>query len=164
MSMWTYFHGFVVTENPIPENYFGKELKEKEYPEYSEKLDKEKFDRLWHEVNRANLKEWINFENHKDEYLPCGSEGTLRYLWQNKKITYTFIGKENTAYVTKIVGNLRDYCGSEYLCDWFRDLTKKLKPIQAYVSANSDLNGEYQWAYQSIGMDKKYCLNSEKLF
>ena len=162
MSLWTYFGGFVVTKEPIPENYFGKELEEIETPDYYYAKDHgvEEYHKRRKEISEYNLKEWEKLLNNPSEYLPYGSEGTLHYKRYNEILNYTFLGEKRVGYVTKIGGSLRDYSESQFLCDWFRDCVKdfKDKVVQAYVSAESDLSGNYLWRYQSIGMDEKFCL------
>lgn len=162
MSLWTYFHGFVLSREPIPKDYFGMELKLEEYPDYTRKISIEEYSKQCDEVNEFNKKAWANF--NEQDYLPCGSEGTLKYIYQNKRLTYTFLNKKKIAYTTKIVGSLRDYSQSEQLCDWFKVKAKELDLLQVYVSADSDLSGTYTWSYQSIGMDEKYCLSKENIF
>ena len=162
MSLWTYFDAFVVTREPIPEDYFGKENKEKESPDYYYVKDHglEEYRKLRREIHEYNLNEWNKLLSNPSEYLPYGSEGTLHYKRRNAILNYTFLKEKRVGYVTRVGGSLRDYSESQFLCDWFRDCIKDLKNkvIQAYVSAESDLSGNYLWTYQSNGMDEKYRL------
>ena len=152
MSCWTYFEGVVWTETPIDEDYFGKVVGVKDFPEFNRTYDEKVLD----EIADYNLKVWEEYDKHPEDYLPCGSERSLKYVWQNMKETYTFLGDRNIAYSTKITGSLRNYTKSEELCDWFKSKCKGLKVIQCYVNADSDLNGKYSRGYRSIGLDEKY--------
>lgn len=167
MSMWTYFHAHVITEKPIPENYFGKQFVFKKYPSYNSDISEDEFNKISKEIYKYNIGEWTKVCENPGDYLPHGSEGTLQYAWQNNKVTYTFRGEEKTGYSTQIMGSLRNFSKSDYLHEQFKGMTKKLNDyelLQAYVNAKSDLMGEFQWSYQANAMDEKYKLHRENPF
>ena len=68
---------------------------------------------------------WIDAEQHPDQYLPMGSEGSLQSsIWINPD--------ENSlaAYTVMIFGDLRDYNTPEAILNWFK---KKLEDVDISV-------------------------------
>lgn len=61
-------------------------------------------------------------KGHEDEYLPCGSEGTLEY----RKMHSTLI---------EIGGSLRDWDSDRLIDDWFTSCCKKLQQLGYKVKA-----------------------------
>ena len=161
MSVWTH----VKCEIRLPERVvmeelqkvFGKEM-DLHYPtssDYHRKtpdgfcFDEEAYDKAWEEADVHNAKEWAEYEAHKDEYLPCGSEGTLRYERCRRSARKTDDGK----FVYRFDGALRDRSCEDGIVKWFRDrfLRWNIKhdwtfEVYAKVSASSGV-GELSWEY-----------------
>lgn len=103
MSVWTHVAGIVRLDcirvmyetEMIPkaiQEYFGKELR-------------------WDDDDDA----WKENYEHKDRFLPCGSEGSLRMsIWENPNESHV------SAYTVSIFGDLRDFDDAQSIIDWFK--------------------------------------------
>ena len=113
-------------------------------------FNEELYDKDNEEADKHNEKEWAEYEAHKDEYLPCGSEGTLRYEHCRRSVRKTEDGK----YSYKFGGSLRDRGCEDEIVKWFRDkfLGWNIQhddwtfETYAKVSASSGV-GELIWEY-----------------
>jgi hypothetical protein len=74
-------------------------------------------------------KVWADYHKHPEQYLPCGSEGSLEMsVWENPN-------KEDiTAYSISVFGDLRDYSNIKKIEKWFDECCKKLWIRQAVIT------------------------------
>lgn len=87
---------------------------------------------------------WKDADEHPDEYLPMGSEGSLRSsIWKNPD------PHSMAAYTVMIFGDLRDYCTSNTIVDWFK---KKLEGIplvrQAVITVYTEGEKAITYTYE----------------
>lgn len=90
------------------EKHFGKELVlDWNYPDYDykEKFGEEAWNTEYVRIMEKNEKAWADYEAHKDEYLPAGSEGSLTYVPCRRSARKGSDGR----YVYKINGSLRNF-------------------------------------------------------
>lgn len=91
--------------------------------------------------------EWKDFDKNPDNYLPCGSEGSLHMeLWKNPNKSAV------AAYTVSIFGDLRDHDSAIDIIKWFRNKTLTLDLAScgvrnACVTANNECFGIENWAY-----------------
>lgn len=94
-------------------------------------------------------KDWDDFSNHPEKYLPCGSEGSLHStIWENPK-KYCM-----AAYTVSIFGDLRDDDSATEIIRWFRTKTLVLDCISggvrnACVVADNECFGMANWTYNA---------------
>ena len=90
----------------------------------------------------SSREEWKFAMEHKDLYLPMGSEGSLyKHIWKNpNKNSYT-------RYTVSIFGDLRDYWGSEKIIEWFQAICQKFHIRQATITVREDYAGTKNWTY-----------------
>lgn len=141
MSFWTYVNAvvYVKKDENLDEikSVFGKE-----YDPYSEHINVLKMtDEEYDEYRKKQDELYEHYKAHKDEYLPCGSEGSLHIQVKNnpKCRDYNRI---------KIWGGLRDFTDSEGLVEWFKECVEKIgNPIvKAYIEANCSWGDDYIWS------------------
>ena len=129
MSNWTHVAGIVRVDSircfmPEPnwEKIFGKEL------HYED-----------------DIEIWEDAENNPDNYLPMGSEGSLKItIWENPSINDCF------SYAVSIFGDLRDHDSSEEIIKWFEDKVKNNGLIirQAVITVENEVKGTLSWTYE----------------
>lgn len=65
----------------------------------------------------ASIKKWDDAMKHPENYLPMGSEGSLRKtVWVNPDPSCA------AAYTVSIFGDLRDYNSPEAIIEWFQKI------------------------------------------
>ena len=143
MSAWT---GVTcVVETPVKldreklESIFGMEVtvpdplskKDQKIPE-----KKIAYDKAWTYM----IKAFDDIKENPDKYLPCGSEGTLRYKTE----------KTHSKYAYTIYGALRDYMDPEKVVAWFR---KKMLLLMETIRKDG-LDDE---AYHTAGIVRAEC-------
>ena len=162
MSVWTQVDFVMEVPEPVTreilEKTFGKEMnlmyaKRERYYRRTEdgySFDSEAYELEEKEAMENNKREWDMYKGHEDEYLPCGSEGTLYYDNIRRAARKTKDGK----YRYTISGSLRDFSDDEYIIRYFRDGFLKLANQHkewlfndyAKVSASMGV-GELVWEY-----------------
>lgn len=66
---------------------------------------------------------WRDYDEHPEEFLPCGSEGSLRIdIWENSDPSHA------AAFTVSIFGDLRDYEDDNGIIEWFKEKLE-LKPF-----------------------------------
>lgn len=132
MSNWTHVAGIIRVDGIIESSDMGNEIKRI--------IGKEvHFD--------SSMDEWNDFDRNPEEYLPCGSEGTLRMtLWENPNKS------SMAAYTVSIFGDLRDHDSPTEIIKWFRGRVLMLDCIScgvrnACVVADNEYYGVENWAY-----------------
>lgn len=139
MSIWTHAAGVIRLDFINPEEYG---LAGEKYA--IEKLLGKEFS--YGNMDRALLKD---LEAHPEDYLPFGSEGSLRHtIFKNPNRS----GNVTSLPMWTIVigGDLRDYDTPEKIVEWFKKACKKLKYVRdATVVAREDLNNKVvSWCAQ----------------
>lgn len=88
----------------------------------------------------ASIEDWIYAEEHKDEYLPLGSEGTLQMsVWCNPE-EYSL-----ARYTVSIFGDLRDHESATEIIDWFKTKLKNLNVREASIIVENEVYGIKYW-------------------
>lgn len=85
---------------------------------------------------------WYDARYNKDDYLPMGSEGSLRKtVWVNPH--------ENHAdhYTVSIFGDLRDVTSGKWIVDWFKKKLDGMYVRQATITVMSDYDEDITWTY-----------------
>ena len=124
MSVWTHVAGVVRIDGFTELNQdeiFGKECK-------------------WNDGDEV----WREFEEHKERFLPYGSEGTLEKLvWRNPR------ENEFDAFMVTIFGDLRDHYNPDAIVEWFKSTIEKhnLWVRNAVITVRNELNGTRTFAY-----------------
>ena len=76
---------------------------------------------------------WIDAENHPENYLPMGSEGSLKMsIWKNPSRS------SMAAYTVSIFGDLRDYDDLNAIKTWFKTACDKVLVRQAVITATNE--------------------------
>lgn len=71
---------------------------------------------------------WNDYHKHPEDYLPCGSEGSLSSsIWVNPHTNHL------DAYTVTIFGDLRDYSATEEILEWFKEKLKCIPMIRQAV-------------------------------
>lgn len=117
MSVWTHVAA-VVRIDDLPflgetdwKEYFGKEC-----------------------LYDSDIEVWSDKNKHPDQYLPMGSEGSLRSsLWSNPD-THSM-----AAYTIMIFGDLRDYTTPGTIIDWFKEKLNGIMMVrQAVITVETE--------------------------
>lgn len=130
MSNWTHVAGIIRVD------YFGGNL-----------VDKIN-DIIGKEIHfNSSGDEWEDFDKNPDNYLPCGSEGSLHMeLWKNPNKSAM------AAYTVSIFGDLRDHDSAIDIVKWFKNKVVILDCVSfgirnACVTARNETNGVTNWTY-----------------
>ena len=78
---------------------------------------------------------WEYAREHKDEFMPFGSEGGLtKLIWENPN--------KNTlpTYTITIFGDLRDYDQLDEILEWFKKVCDRFHIRQACITCNDGYN------------------------
>lgn len=79
---------------------------------------------------------------HKDEFLPMGSEGSLRKtVWVNPHKNHA------DQYTVSIFGDLRDVTSGRWIVDWFKKKLDDMYVRQAAITVMSDYDEDVTWTY-----------------
>ncbi len=79
---------------------------------------------------------------HEDEFLPMGSEGSLRKtVWVNPHKNHA------DQYTVSIFGDLRDVTNGQWIIDWFKKKLDDLYVRQATIAVMSDYGEDVTWTY-----------------
>lgn len=90
---------------------------------------------------------WMDYDEHPEEYLPCGSEGSLHMsIWENPNTS------SMAAYTVSIFGDLRNHDSAMEIIEWFRHKTLLIDCVSlgvrnACVTATNECNGTENWTY-----------------
>lgn len=94
---------------------------------------------------------WRDANDHPDEFLPLGSEGSLQMsVWTNPDEGHV------DAYTVSIFGDLRDHDDPDEIITWFRDKVEYIKNTfainlfirQAVITVDNECNGCRTWTYE----------------
>lgn len=90
---------------------------------------------------------WVDYDDNPDNYLPMGSEGSLRKsVWINPD------KGEMAAYTVSIFGDLRDHDSTSEIIEWFKE---KCNSVQKYncwirnavITVENEWTGTETWTY-----------------
>ena len=86
---------------------------------------------------------WDDYKKHPDNYLPMGSEGSLRMtIWTNPD-------KEHLdRYTISIFGDLRDHHDPQKIVDWFKEKLKDVWVRQAVITVWNECNGSITYTHE----------------
>ena len=98
---------------------------------------------------------WVDADNHPQDFLPMGSEGTLqKSVWINSDTSMS------AAYVITIFGDLRDHDDPDAIVRWFKNKVKEILKTywvrQATIIVDNECNGSASWSF-----DREEELNDE---
>ena len=133
MSNWTHVAGIVrvdcwrgLEDSPNFDEIFGKEVHYKSGDDV-----------------------WNDFEEHPDDYLPYGSEGSLtKSVWINPNESYA------DAYTVSIFGDLRDHDDPDAIITWFENICNRIEEWwivrDATVVVRNEELGYRTWFFEYI--------------
>lgn len=86
---------------------------------------------------------WKDADEHPEEYMPCGSEGTLqKSIWVNPDKS------DMNSYVISVFGDLRDWYDVDAIVVWFKKIVKnKLSVRSAVITVINTLDDTRTWSY-----------------
>jgi len=133
MGHWTQVSLEVITSNPLPENFFGKELHDKHLPWNMPIEEKAK---VWAKEKAM----WDYAYAHEDEFLPIGEGDTLSYIKESVYYPYKLCGEPMMAYRTVIAGAINEYV-EEDVIEWFKNKCKSIGFPCTVLYINARANG-----------------------
>ena len=93
---------------------------------------------LWESPNEI----WNDAENNPNDYLPMGSEGSLRKLvWINPNTSSA------SAYTVTVFGDLRDHDSIGKILEWFQEKCSGLWIRQAVITVENEWYGTKTMTY-----------------
>ena len=88
--------------------------------------------------------DWDSYEEHPEEFLPAGSEGSLKMsVWANPE------KNDATAYTVSIFGDLRHHDDPDEIIEWFKKICEKFMVRQACITVENEWNGTKNWVYST---------------
>lgn len=79
---------------------------------------------------------------HEDEFLPMGSEGSLRKtVWVNPHKNHA------AQYTVSIFGDLRDVTSGQWIINWFKKKLSKMWVRQATITVDAEYAGITTWTF-----------------
>jgi hypothetical protein len=79
---------------------------------------------------------------HKEEYLPLGSEGSLRKsIWVNPD------KNDMASYTVTVFGDLRDHHNPDEIIDWFKGVCSKFWVRNAIITVKNEWGGTKDWRF-----------------
>ena len=147
MSNWTHVAGIVRLDSfRNMEGMFKDGIKDNDYNlnDLYDLFGKEiKFD--------STYEEWDDAEENPNNYLPFGSEGSLKLdLWTNSDKGCI------SSYTVSIFGDLRDHDNPQDIVNWFKDRLDKIEYNnnnnvwirQAVILVDNEWNGRVTYSYK----------------
>lgn len=91
---------------------------------------------------RRNADDWKLYDEHPEQFMPTGSEGSLqRLVWENPDKSRA------ASYTVTVFGDLRDYNDQQAIHDWFDGVCEKCIIRQAVC--NCEVGGtSYTWEWE----------------
>lgn len=130
MSNWTHVAGVI----RIDDIRFDNRL-----PDFDKLVGKEC---LWESPHEL----WEEAENHPQNFLPMGSEGSLeKSVWINPDYSCM------AAYTVSIFGDLRDHDDQNAIVRWFKDKVEEISKTymirQATITVKNEYYGCTNWTF-----------------
>lgn len=86
---------------------------------------------------------WDDMEEHPDNYLPMGSEGSLqKIIWENPDKNCL------ASYTVSIFGDLRDHYSTSDIIEWFKKKCELLWVRNAVITATNEAYGTETYTYK----------------
>lgn len=128
MSVWTHVAGIIRINDIRLDNYL---------PNFDKIVGKEC---LFESLENT----WRDMKNNPNDYMPCGSEGTLqKSIWVNPD------KNEMAAYTISVFGDLRDYEEPQSIIDWFIKVCNGCGWIrQATITVETEGNKTLNYTYE----------------
>lgn len=129
MSVWTHVAGVIRVDDIRLDDYL---------PNFDKMVGKEC-------LFESSENIWLDMENNPNDYMPCGSEGTLqKSVWINPKKS------DMAAYTISVFGDLRDYEEPQPIIDWFIKVCDKLGYIrQAVITVDTEGQETLNYVYKN---------------
>ena len=91
---------------------------------------------------RWNADDWKDYDEHQEQFMPTGSEGSLqRLVWENPDTSCM------ARYTVTVFGDLRDYNDQQAIHEWFDGVCEKCIIRQAVC--NCEVGGtSYTWEWK----------------
>lgn len=90
----------------------------------------------------ADKSVWYDAQYNKDDYLPMGSEGSLRKtVWVNPCKNHA------DRYTVSIFGDLRNVADGQWIIDWFKKKLSKMYVRQATITVDAEYAGITTWTF-----------------
>lgn len=129
MSVWTHVAGVIrVDDIRMKDNL----------PDFDKLIGKEC-------LFESSINIWRDMENNPNDYMPCGSEGTLqKSVWINPEKS------DMAAYTISIFGDLRDYEEPQPIIDWFIKVCDRFGWIrQATITVETEGQETLNYVYKN---------------
>lgn len=128
MSIWTHVAGVIRVDDISFDNYL---------PNFDKIVGKEC-------LFESSENIWRDMENNPNDYMPCGSEGTLqKSVWVNPDKS------DIAAYTISVFGDLRDYKEPQSIIDWFIKVCDKCGWIrQAVITVETEGLESVTWTWK----------------
>lgn len=103
----------------------------------------------------ADKSVWFDAEYNKEDYLPMGSEGSLRKtVWVNPCKNHA------DRYTISIFGDLRNVVDGQWIIDWFKKKLSKMYVRQAMITVDSDYAGITSWTFDQEAEESGQALDN----
>lgn len=91
---------------------------------------------------RWNANDWKDYDEHPEQFMPTGSEGSLqRLVWENPDKSCM------ASYTVTVFGDLRDYDDQQAIREWFDGVCEKCFIRQAVCNCMVD-GTSYTWEWK----------------
>lgn len=129
MSVWTHVAGVIRVDDIRLDNYL---------PNFDKIVGKEC-------LFKSSENIWRDMENNPNDYMPCGSEGTLqKSVWINPDKS------SMAAYTISVFGDLRDYEEPQPIIDWFIKVCDRFGWIrQAVITVDTEGQEVLNYVYKN---------------
>lgn len=90
-----------------------------------------------------SMDKWIEAEEHPEQFLPLGSEGSLNMdVWENPDSSCL------AAYTVSVFGDLRDHDSIDEIINWFNEKCKGIWIRQAVITVENEMYGMLTKTYR----------------
>lgn len=98
---------------------------------------------------------WEDQSKNPESYLPCGSEGSLKYITENKKMKADLWWEDEPSecYCSILSGSLRDPYVPDFYIKWLMKAAEVFDAAAAHIVISDDTSGYNEWKYCAIGYD-----------
>lgn len=153
MSYWTYVNGTVRIDSE-------KKISDKDFEQIFGKIC------IWDSPQEV----WDDWENHREDYLPMGSEGSL--IYRPRLMTRIPNSNYPYRYKVKICGNLRSFSNWHIIYNWIKKCENTLVAMsnssinrfetQFDITARCDFMGTYKYFHEDYGYKEPFFYKKEK--
>ena len=105
------------------------------------------FDEMFGKELSYDSGDYDDYDKHPEQYMPCGSEGTLeKSVWINPKTNCL------AAYTISIFGDFRDHDDTHSIVKWFSDKLNEISEDyiirQATITVENEWCGTESWTFE----------------